>query len=92
MPVLGQAYRRSNDLAKMGPQLLHAIELRPDNYDAHYVLGMVLAAPGRTEEAITQMATAEKLNPHAPGAHYKLSVLYKDMTLDIRRNWKRLCA
>jgi tetratricopeptide (TPR) repeat protein len=83
--VLGQAYRRSNDLANAEAQLRRAANLKPDSYEARYQLGLVLAATGKIEEAADQLAAAEKLNPHAPGVHYELSVLYKRMN-DPRRS------
>lgn len=82
--VLGQAYRRSNDLARAEPELRHALALKPSSYDAHNVLGTVLAAAGRIEEATVEMQAAEKLNPSAPGAHYELTVLYNKKNDPVR--------
>jgi tetratricopeptide (TPR) repeat protein len=53
----------ANDPAKMEP-FLAQLRLHPDDADAHNNLGVLMARmPGRSEEALTQLATAVRLQP-----------------------------
>jgi len=59
------------------------ISSRPDNADAHNVLGVSLNAQGKGEEAITQLGRAVKLAPHAANLHANLGeVLRQNGKLD----------
>jgi tetratricopeptide (TPR) repeat protein len=48
------------------------VQSRPDNADAHNILGVSLQAQGKSEEAITEVSRAVKLAPHAANLHANL--------------------
>jgi len=59
------------------------IEARPDNADAHNILGVSLQAQGKGEEAITEIKRAVKLAPGAANLHANLGeVLRQNGKLD----------
>jgi tetratricopeptide (TPR) repeat protein len=51
-----------------------AIELKPDDADAHYNLGVNLSALGNKEEAVAAFKKAIELKPDDADAHYNLGV------------------
>jgi Flp pilus assembly protein TadD len=53
-----------------------AISLQPAFADAHFQLGTLLEAAGRTSEAISEYETAAKLAPNQRQFHYRLAQLY----------------
>src|SRR5438270_6897446 len=48
------------------------IEARPGNADAHNILGVTLAALGRSKEAVAELQRAIKINPQAASYHANL--------------------
>jgi protein O-mannosyl-transferase len=52
----------------------HAVEVSPDNYFAHYELGVALADAGNNDAAINHQRTALRLNPFFEPAHYQIGV------------------
>ena len=59
------------------------IQARPANGDAHNILGVTLAALGKTDEAIASLRRAIKLNPQAPSYHANLGeILRQNNRLD----------
>ena len=59
------------------------ISSRPDNADAHNILGVSLNAQGKGEEAITELGRAVKLAPQAANLHANLGeVLRQNSKLD----------
>ena len=59
------------------------IESRPDNADAHNIMGVSLQAQGKGEEAITELRRAVKLAPQAANLHANLGeVLRQNAKLD----------
>jgi tetratricopeptide (TPR) repeat protein len=53
-----------------------AVQLAPNSFMAHYVLGSSLLATGKAEEAIPQLERARDLAPESPEIHYSLSRAY----------------
>jgi len=62
---LSEAYLGTGDLESALAAAQRAVELRPTDRQAHYVLGMVLARVGRTEDATKEFHISEGL-PRAP--------------------------
>lgn len=59
------------------------LQARPDNFDAHNILGVSLQAQGKGEEAILELRRAVKLAPHAANLHANLGeVLRQNRKLD----------
>lgn len=53
-----------------------ALEYAPDNYDAHFHLGIVYYAKGMTDESISELKKAIDANPNEPKAHYNIAFAY----------------
>jgi len=59
------------------------IEARPANADAHNILGVTLSALGKSDDAITSLRRAIKLNAQAPSYHANLGeILRQNNRLD----------
>src|ERR671926_421687 len=53
------------------------IAARPGNADAHNILGVSLAAMGRTDDAVASLKRAIKINPQAPSYHANLGEILR---------------
>ena len=53
------------------------IEARPGNADAHNIVGVSLAAQGKTDEAVTMLGRAIKLAPKAPSFYANLGEILR---------------
>jgi tetratricopeptide (TPR) repeat protein len=53
-----------------------AVELQPDNADAHFYVGLSLSRIGEFAEAITALETALRLDPSMDQAYYPLGLAY----------------
>jgi len=58
-------------------ELLKAIALKGDLYEARITLGRVLVKSGRSAEAIEHFSQAAKLAPNNPEPHYQLAIAYR---------------
>ena len=74
--MAGQLYSRGQygQAERVCRQILTA---RPGNADAHNILGVSLAALGRSEDAVTELQRAIKLNPEAPSYHANLGEILR---------------
>lgn len=59
--VLGKVYLKKQDLDNAESMLRRSTTIDPNNFGAHYLLAQVLQQSGRTDEAKTEFALAEKL-------------------------------
>ena len=59
--VLGKVYLKKQDLGNAESMLRRSTTIDPNNFGAHYLLAQVLQQTGKTEEAKTEFALAEKL-------------------------------
>ena len=59
--VLGKVYLKKKDLGNAENLLRRSTQIDPNNFGAHYLLGQVLQQVGKTDEAKTELALAEKL-------------------------------
>lgn len=59
--VLGKVYLKKQDFGNAENLLRHAVTIDPNNFGAHYLLGQVLQQAGKTNDAKTEFALAEKL-------------------------------
>jgi len=59
--VLGKVYLKKQDLGNAESMLRRSTTIDPNNFGAHYLLAQVLQQSGRTDEAKTEFALAEKL-------------------------------
>src|SRR5947209_13359764 len=69
--MAGQLYRRGN-YGQAERVCRQIIEARPGNADAHNILGVTLAALGRSKEAVAELQRAIKINPQAASYHANL--------------------
>ena len=69
--MAGQLYTR-RQFAQAERVCRQIIEARPGNADAHNILGVTLAAGGRSEEAVEALKRAIKLSPQAASYHANL--------------------
>jgi tetratricopeptide (TPR) repeat protein len=60
---MGIAYRDQGDLRRAAIAYRHALNLRPDYWEAHSNLGVVLHDQGKFEDAIAEYRIAKRLNP-----------------------------
>jgi tetratricopeptide (TPR) repeat protein len=74
--MAGQLYSRGQ-LAQADRVCRQIIAARPGNADAHNILGVTLAAGGRTKEAIASLKRAIKLNPQATSYHANLGEILR---------------
>src|SRR5215468_2942757 len=68
VPSLDQVYQaaRSGHLAQAEAMTQEVLRAYPNSARAHYVMAQILAAEGRTSEARTYLAEAERLKPGLP--------------------------
>jgi Flp pilus assembly protein TadD len=74
--MAGQLYSRGQygPAARVCQQV---IDSRPGNADAHNILGVTLAAMGRTDEAVESLKRAIKINAQAPSYHSNLGEILR---------------
>jgi Flp pilus assembly protein TadD len=58
-------------------ELLEAVKLKDDLYEARLVLGRTLIKSGRDGEALEHLTRAAQLAPDNPEPHYQLSIAYR---------------
>jgi tetratricopeptide (TPR) repeat protein len=58
--------------------LEHAVALDNKSYQAHYLLGNVLAAQNETDRAESEYRTAIELVPNQPRTYYQLALVFRD--------------
>jgi predicted Zn-dependent protease len=58
------------------PPLQKAAALRPESFDANYLLGVILSESGRKLEALRRLRTARQIRPSHPGVLSLLGVVY----------------
>jgi Flp pilus assembly protein TadD len=59
------------------PELMRALEINPNLYEARVTLGRALVARGRAAEAVEHLKRAAALAPENPEPHYQLSLAYR---------------
>lgn len=69
----------TEDLAPVLETLRRAERLEPTHARYPYVIGMVLAGRGRSEEAVRELERAAKLDPHAPRVRLALGGAYEQV-------------
>jgi tetratricopeptide (TPR) repeat protein len=74
--MAGQLYSR-RQYAQAERVCRQIIEARPANADAHNILGVSLAALGRTEDGIAELRRAVKLNAQAPSYYANLGEILR---------------
>jgi tetratricopeptide (TPR) repeat protein len=62
-----------------------ALEVSPDDAEAHYVLGVSLDEEGRHEEAFSQYELATRMNPDHASAHLNLGLAFWERRGDMER-------
>lgn len=76
---IGVATLGQGDLRGALKELLAAVELNPNQSDAHHVLGLVFYRMGRHEDARKHYEKALKLNPEFSEAHNNFGVLLLEL-------------
>jgi tetratricopeptide (TPR) repeat protein len=74
----GNEYMKQGDWEGAAAAYRKALELKPDNPDAHAAYGSALANHGATEEAKVHLLRAIELNPKHAVAHCTLGVVLKE--------------
>src|SRR5437868_3148445 len=74
--MAGQLYSRGQ-YAQAERVCRQIITARPGNADAHNILGVSLAALGRSEDAVTELKHAIKINSEAPSYHANLGEILR---------------
>ena len=75
MPYMQLAYvyirlSRFNDAL---PLARKAVQLVPQSFAAHYLLGRALLETGQVPESIQELTIAKRLGPHSPEVRYSLA-------------------
>ena len=73
--VLGASLKQLGRLPESVPPMRRAVELSPQDAEAHNNLGVTLSALGRLEEAELVLRESTILNPHSAEAHSNLANL-----------------
>jgi tetratricopeptide (TPR) repeat protein len=81
---LADIYQRRDDIEKASDQLARMVAINADHYQAHVMLGRMLNALGKKQEAAEILARAVYIYPYDPPLHEELAALYEDM-----QNWPR---
>lgn len=76
---LGEEYARLGDLTKAETELRKAVDLSPQYYPAHVMLGRVLVEAGRYPKAKMHLRRAVMLKPREPEAYLVLAQLHLEM-------------
>jgi tetratricopeptide (TPR) repeat protein len=74
---LGEAYEQMNELSQAKNNYLKSLELAPMLPDAWLGLGIVLDLEGKTNEALTFLLKAAKLDPENAGIYHVLAGAYE---------------
>ncbi len=73
----GRTQLEAKEWAAAEPYYLQALELDPDNAQAHMELAYAYAQMGRVDEAIQENQTVASLQPLDYGSHMNLAILYQ---------------
>lgn len=76
---LGEAYEQMNDLKKARTYYMRSLELAPLLPDAWLGLGIITDLEGNTEEALTLLNKAAKLDPENAGIYHVLAGAYEKL-------------
>jgi len=74
---LALATAQSGDWAQAATQVRQAIAIKPESPAAHFLLGAMLAAMARPEEAVRSLETTLRLDPNHRDAHKLIHALEK---------------
>ena len=74
--MAGQLYSRGQ-YAQAERVCRQIISARPGNADAHNILGVSLAALGKSDDAVTELGRAIKINGEAPSYHANLGEILR---------------
>ena len=88
--LLAKALAASNgDEGEAETLLRRSIRLSPDNWEAHYQLGLLLSKDRKYKEAASELEAGIKLNPKEPMPHYHLARVYDRLGESDRANAER---
>ncbi|HEY3742911.1 MAG TPA: tetratricopeptide repeat protein, partial [Bryobacteraceae bacterium] len=95
--ALGSEYLRQGNTAKALPYARKSVELAPQTYATHTLLGRVLVESGSLEPALKELELARQLQPDDPQPRIALASLYtklgrKDDAARERREFLRIQA
>jgi arylsulfatase A-like enzyme/Tfp pilus assembly protein PilF len=74
--LLGTIWLLKKDYVRARQQFAHLAAIAPENYGAHYNLGILAMREGRREEAGLELRAAVRADPGSAGAHAALGALY----------------
>jgi Flp pilus assembly protein TadD len=74
-----------------------AVRVNPNDAEAHFRLGTLLARQGRNQEAVTQLNEAIRINPRLGEAYFNLGMIYhrlgkKDLAIKTLRTLESVDA
>lgn len=75
---LATIYADGNNFSAAADHLARAVALRPENPATHYNLGVILAAKGKREDAISEYRRSLNLDPNDADVHNNLGFLLAD--------------
>jgi tetratricopeptide (TPR) repeat protein len=76
---LAEIYQQRKDLDKASEQLARMVSINADHYQAHLMLGGMLAVLNKKQQAAEILARAVYIYPYNPPLHQKLAVLYEEL-------------
>lgn len=74
--LLGTIWLLKKDYVRARQQFVHLASIAPENFGAHFNLGILSMREGRTEEAERELRAAAHADPHSAQPHAALGSLY----------------
>src|SRR5579862_2907972 len=84
LTLRGTIYRGLGDYVRAEADLRRGVQAKPEDYDARYNLGFVLAKLARQQEALPHLEKALQLRPDSTEARFQLASVLKTLKQDDR--------
>src|SRR5579864_2983691 len=84
LTLRGTIYRGLGDYVSAEADLRRGVQTKPENYDARYNLGFVLAKLAKPQEALPHLEKARQLRPDSTEARFQLASVLKTLKQDDR--------
>jgi Flp pilus assembly protein TadD len=76
---LGDIAARGSDLKDAASYYSRALEMQPNDPDAHLGMAKIQMSNHEPQKAVTHLERAAQIEPFNPGTHYRLGVVYREL-------------